>query len=52
MSTLTAYPVHIAAASLARCALVPPKALSRWQAGGDPASRRRGSGGRPRPFDG
>jgi integrase/recombinase XerC/integrase/recombinase XerD len=45
-STLLAYSGHTSVASLARYARVSPEALSRWQAGRDPASRRPGPAGR------
>lgn len=44
-STLLAYSGHTSVASLALYARVSPEALGRWQAGRDPASRRRGSSG-------
>ncbi|GAA3832599.1 hypothetical protein GCM10022226_62330 [Sphaerisporangium flaviroseum] len=40
-STLLAYSGHTSVASLARYARVSPEALARWQAGHDPAARRR-----------
>ncbi|HUR09201.1 MAG TPA: tyrosine-type recombinase/integrase, partial [Nonomuraea sp.] len=40
-STLLAYSGHTSVASLARYARVSGEALARWQAGRDPASRRR-----------
>jgi integrase/recombinase XerC/integrase/recombinase XerD len=43
-STLLAYSGHTSVASLARYARVSPEALGKWQAGRDPASRRRARG--------
>jgi len=40
-STLLSYSGHTSVASLARYARVSPEALARWQAGRDPAARRR-----------
>jgi len=40
-STLLAFSGHTSVASLARYARVSPEALARWQAGRDPAARRR-----------
>lgn len=45
-STLLAYSGHTSVASLARYARVSPEALGQWQAGRDPANRRRGGGDR------
>ena len=50
-STLLAYSGHTSVASLARYARVSPEALSRWQVGRDPASRRSGGTSHRRPHD-